>query len=160
MVHSTRNSLWGQLTSYATAIDDAMIPIPSDACISLVLKVLCSVAKGASLLHNQLTITSMSSSKHPEAQCGSDCFAAKLQTGDRKGTYFDLDLPLSGKIQTYFTAPGGASKEEAEEKKYDKIILWMADIFGPYYNNNCLLMDWHASQGESAWVTRYARECG
>lgn len=86
-------------------------------------------------------------SKHPEAECGADCFAARLQTGDRKGSYFDTPLPLSGNIKTYFTAPDGESLEKAKEKKYDKIILWMADIFGPWYNNNCLLMDWHAQQG-------------
>jgi len=34
-------------------------------------------------------------------------------------------------------------------EKADKIILWMSDIYGPNFINNCLLMDWFASHGEA-----------
>lgn len=78
--------------------------------------------------------------------CADDCLAVKLQTGDRKGNYFELDLPLSGTIKTYIA--GGRTKEEVEKTKADKIILWMADIYGPHFINNCLFMDWLADQGE------------
>ena len=85
--------------------------------------------------------------------CADDCLAVKLQTGERKGTYFDLDLPVSGTVQTYFTAPQGHTKEQVEADKADKIVLWMADIYGPHFINNCLFMDWLANQGERAYAS-------
>jgi hypothetical protein len=81
--------------------------------------------------------------------CADDCLAVTLQTGERKGSYFDLELPLSGIVSTYFTAPQGKSKDQMMSERADKIILWMSDIYGPNFINNCLLMDWFASHGEA-----------
>jgi hypothetical protein len=80
--------------------------------------------------------------------CADDCLAVKLQTGERKGTYFDLELPISGTVKTYLTAPDGYTKAQVEADKADKVVLWMSDIYGPHFINNCLFMDWLASQGE------------
>ena len=48
-------------------------------------------------------------------------------------------------IQTYISKPPPA-KESSQDKK---IILYLADVYGPFYINAQLLQDYYASQGLS-----------
>lgn len=84
------------------------------------------------------------------AACGADCVAVVHQHGESKGSKFDLSLPLTGTISTYIACPPGETSESIKQKKAKKVILWAADVFGPHFLNNQLLMDWHAANGESS----------
>ena len=48
-------------------------------------------------------------------------------------------------IPTYISKPSGAT-QSAHDKK---IILYLADVFGPFYINSQLLQDYYASYGSS-----------
>jgi hypothetical protein len=49
-------------------------------------------------------------------------------------------------LQTYISKPPAANDSSHDDKK---IILYLADVFGPFYVNAQLLQDYYASQGFS-----------
>jgi hypothetical protein len=61
-------------------------------------------------------------------------------------------LPISGDVETYVAVPPGQTMESVMSGKADKIVLWCADVYGPRFVNNQLLMDWMASQGEIGYL--------
>ncbi|KAJ9102448.1 hypothetical protein QFC21_002848 [Naganishia friedmannii] len=79
--------------------------------------------------------------------CGADCVAVVHQHGESKGSKFDLSLPLTGTISTYIACPPGETPDSMKQKKAKKVIVWAADVFGPHFLNNQLLVDWHAANG-------------
>jgi hypothetical protein len=93
------------------------------------------------------------------AACGADCVAVVHQHGESKGSKFDLDLPLTGKISTYIACPPGETSDSMKQKKAKKVILWAADVFGPHFLNNQLLMDWHAANGQSSYLQSPLSAC-
>jgi hypothetical protein len=46
-----------------------------------------------------------------------------------------------------------------KQKKAKKVILWAADVFGPHFLNNQLLMDWHAANGQSSYLQSPLSAC-
>jgi len=84
---------------------------------------------------------------HATAACGPACLASVLQEGEGKGSFFNTKLSLSGEIATYVALPPNETMESIKEKKFEKIVIWCCDVFGPYYPNNQLLMDYIASTG-------------
>lgn len=84
--------------------------------------------------------------------CAGDCLAVHLQEGESKGLLFDVSLPISGTIGTYIACPPGTTPEFLKEKKAKRVILWACDVYGPRFINNQLLMDWHASNGQSRYA--------
>lgn len=86
------------------------------------------------------------------AKCGKSCLAAHLQEGPSTGTWISATYPVSGEMDTYVAVPPGTSLESVKKDGFDKIILWCADVYGPRFINNQLLIDWMASQGGCAVV--------
>lgn len=87
--------------------------------------------------------------------CASDCLAVHMQHGEAKGSMFDTTLPLSGTISTYVACPPGETVDSMKEKKATKVLVNCADVYGPHYINNQLLMDWHASNGTHTQSRNY-----
>ncbi|KAF8999601.1 dienelactone hydrolase [Cyathus striatus] len=69
---------------------------------------------------------------HPPGDC---CFRSIKHSGDAVGHTISL-----GGMQTYVSEP-------PSQGAGNKIILFLADIYGPMYTNSQLLMDWFATNG-------------
>jgi len=69
---------------------------------------------------------------------GDHCFTGVQHEGNATGS----EVQIAG-VNTYVAKPptGG------QNGKYDKIILFFADVYGPLFNNNKLLQDYFASKG-------------
>ena len=50
-------------------------------------------------------------------------------------------------IQTYISKPPPAKESSHDNLDNKKIILYFADVFGPFYTNAQLLQDYYASHG-------------
>lgn len=84
----------------------------------------------------------------PNTCCVSACLPTHDHPHDPRGAFHTLGPAAFPNVETYVTLPPGlTSLEDAKEKKWDKIILWMADVYGPRYMNNQEVMDLTAAQG-------------
>ena len=73
---------------------------------------------------------------------GEHCFTAVKHIGTPVGS-----TEVIAEVETYVTLP--PSSENTAGGKYDKVVLFFADVYGPFFVNNQLLVDYFASQGES-----------
>lgn len=71
----------------------------------------------------------------PSSAC---CIKAVAHTGAARGT----TEQLAG-IETYVSTPPPAALQGSARK----IILWFPDIYGAFFLNAQLIMDWFADQG-------------
>ena len=70
---------------------------------------------------------------------GEHCFTAVKHTGTPTG-----HTEIIAGAETYVALPPGSA---GTGEKFEKIILFFADVYGPYFVNNQLLVDYFASQG-------------
>lgn len=70
----------------------------------------------------------------PPGEC---CAKGYKHSGEPAGTTITI-----ADLRTYLSEPRTAQSEGPK-----KVILFFADIFGPYFLNNQLLQDYYASQG-------------
>ena len=71
---------------------------------------------------------------------GEHCFTGVQHEGTATGTEQTI-----GGVNTYVAKPSSGGLNG----KYEKIILFFADVYGPLFNNNKLLQDFFATQGMS-----------
>ncbi|KAI0066731.1 alpha/beta-hydrolase [Artomyces pyxidatus] len=76
----------------------------------------------------------MSSAMSSPGDC---CIKTVQHTGDPRGVEETI-----GGVNTYVARPPGEQQDH-----YDRIILYFANVYGPLYINNRLLMDFFSSQG-------------
>ena len=74
---------------------------------------------------------------------GDCCLKGFKHSGEPTGE----TITIAG-IQTYISKPPPA-KDGSHDNLDRKIILYFADVFGPFYLNAQLLQDYYASQGLS-----------
>jgi hypothetical protein len=80
--------------------------------------------------------------------CATACLPTHNHPHDPQGAFHTLGPSSFPNVETYVSLPPGLSSlEEAKTKKWNKIILWMADVYGPRYMNNQKVMDLTAAQG-------------
>jgi hypothetical protein len=69
-----------------------------------------------------------------------DCFTGVKHSGDPVGKSITIaDIP------TYLSEPSSSIAPQSGPKK---VVLFFADVYGPFYLNNQLLQDYFASQGQ------------
>ena len=74
---------------------------------------------------------------------GDCCLKGVKHSGEPSGE----TITIAG-IQTYISKPPPA-KDSSHDNLDKKIILYFADVYGPFYLNAQLLQDYYASQGLS-----------